>query len=156
MEHFLTRPGEESTVIESTRPKLNRLKYAAMLLGALAVAATPLANPAIATAQRVWDIEYFDTCRDAWLAEYQKGTITFQDFHDGVRGCCNLSDGVWNAAEQECQAPPGDSQGSRQLPGNAQIPSDIVTAPALTPAPARPIRVPSDIATVTAVSQAPA
>ena len=28
-------------MIESTRPKVNRFKYAAMLLGALAVAATP-------------------------------------------------------------------------------------------------------------------
>ena len=39
-------------MIESTRPKVNRVKYAAMLLGALAVAATPLAYPAIATAAR--------------------------------------------------------------------------------------------------------
>ena len=35
-------------MIESTRPKLNRFKYAAMLAGAMAVAAFPLAYPAIA------------------------------------------------------------------------------------------------------------
>lgn len=45
---FLTKPKEESTMTEPALPKLNRLRYAAMLLGALAVAATPLAYPAIA------------------------------------------------------------------------------------------------------------
>jgi hypothetical protein len=78
---------------ELTRPKPNRVKYAAMLLGAAAVAAAPLASPA---------------------------------------------------------------SGSRQLPGNVHIPSDIVTGPAVTQVPVRPIRVPSDIATAPAVSQAPA
>ena len=43
--------------------------------------------------------------------------------------------------------------GSRQLPGNIQIPSDIATAPAVTKDPPGPIRVPSDIATVSTVSQ---
>ncbi len=38
-------------MIESASPKLNRFKYAAMLLGALAVAATPLGYPAIANAE---------------------------------------------------------------------------------------------------------
>jgi hypothetical protein len=142
-------------MIESTRPKLNRVKYAAMLLGAAAVAVAPLAHPAIAAAQKYWDIEYFDTCKDAWYAEYQSGKIDFDDYHYGIRLCCKNSDGVWNEAEQECQAPPGDSQGSRQLPGNVHIPSDIAIAPAVTQVPLRPIRVPSDIATAPAVSQAP-
>ncbi len=35
-------------VIASANPKLSRFKYAAMLLGAVAVAGTPLAYPAIA------------------------------------------------------------------------------------------------------------
>ena len=115
-------------MIESASPKLARFKYAAMLLGALAVSAAPFAHPAIATAQRYWDIEYFDTCRDTWYAEYQKGKITLDDYQYGIRLCCQYSDGVWNEAEDECQAPPGDSQGSRQLPGNVQIPSDIATS----------------------------
>ena len=53
-------------MIESAGPKLARFKYAAMLLGALAVAATPLAYPAIATAERVWDIEDYDNCMAAF------------------------------------------------------------------------------------------
>ena len=49
--------------------------------------------------------------------------------------------------------PAEPASGSRQLPGNVQIPSDIATAPTVTKAPPRPIRVPSDIATVSTVSQ---
>ena len=145
-------------MIESARPKLSRFKYAAMLLGAMAVAGTPLAYPAIATAEPnsgVWDIDTYDYCMDAARTDYQKGEITLQDLTARAKGCCEYTGGVWNAAEQDCQAPPGDSQGSRQLPGNIQIPSDIATAP-VTRTPPRPIQVPSDIATATAVSQAPA
>lgn len=136
---------------EPSRPKLNRLGYAAALLGAMAVAAIPLAYPATATAQKYWDIELFDACKDMTYAKYQAGQIDFDTYHWGIRKCCEDSDGVWNSAEQECVAPPGDSQGSRQFPGNVQIPSDIATSPALTKGP--PIRVPSDLATVSTVGQ---
>ena len=50
-------------MIESTRPKLNRFKYAAMLAGAMAVAAFPHAGlTAVASAQRVLDVETYDNC----------------------------------------------------------------------------------------------
>jgi len=143
-------------MIEVTRPRLNRFKYAAMLLGAMAVAGTPLAYPAIATAEPnsgVWDIDTYDYCMEAARTDYQKGEITLQDLTARAKGCCEYTGGVWNAAKQDCQAPPGDSQGSRQLPGNIQIPSDIATAPTVTKDPPRPIQVPSDIATVSTVSQ---
>ncbi len=134
-------------MIESARPKLSRFKYAAMLLGAMAVAGTPLAYPAIATAEPnsgVWDIERYDECM-------RGGPIdSLDDQYRRERFCCGQSGGVWNGAN--CVAPPGDSQGSRQLPGNIQIPSDIATAP-VTRTPPRPIQVPSDIATVSTVSQ---
>ena len=140
-------------MIQSTAPKVNRVKYAAMLLGALAVAATPLVYPAIATAERVWDIEYFDTCIVAGDTFNPDGSLNWADY----KYCCEASGGVWTATSDgvtgSCSAPPGDAKGSRQLPGNAQIPSDIATAPTVTKAPLRPIRVPSDIATVSTVSQ---
>ena len=140
----------------STHPKLNRFKYAAMLLGALAVAAFPSVGfAAVASAEKVWDIETYDYCMEQIRAHYQRGEITLQELTEDARTCCESNDGVWNAATQDCQAPPGDAQGSRQLPGNVHIPTDIATAP-LTKAPPRPIQVPSDIATVSAVSQAPA
>ena len=51
-------------MIEPTRPKLNRFKYAAMLAGALTVAASPSVGfTAVATAEsKTWDIENYDDC----------------------------------------------------------------------------------------------
>ena len=140
----------------STRPKLNRFKYAAILLGAGAVAAAQLASPAIASAQKYWDVVDYGTCIDEARAAYQRGTITLQDLTEADHICCVETDGVWNPDEEFCHAPPGDAQGSRQLPGNVHIPSDIATAPIVTKTPPRPIQVPSDIATVSTVSQTPA
>jgi hypothetical protein len=136
-------------------PKLNRFNYAAMLLGAMAVAGTPLAYPAIATAERVWDIEEFDNCMDAFAWQQMDMSINEQK---GVHeACCEKSGGVFtdDGYLGKCSAPPGDAKGSRQLPGNVHIPSDIALEP-VTKAPPRPIQVPTDIATATAVSQAPA
>ena len=154
VEHFLQQTREESTVIDATRPRLNRSQYAAMLVGALAVTAFPSVGfAAVASAEKVWDIETYDYCMEQSRAHYQRGEITLQELTEDARGCCEYNDGVWNAATQDCQAPPGNSQGSRQLPGNVHIPSDIATAPTLTKDPPRPIRVPSDIATVSTGSQ---
>jgi hypothetical protein len=131
--------------------KLNRFKYAAMLLGAMAVAGTPLAYPAIATAERVLDVEQYDACTSAIHV------VDLPDFAywDLMEDCCDKAGGTWNKEIRDCQAPPGDSKGSRQLPGTVHIPSDIGIEP-VTKAPPRPIRVPSDIATASTVSQAPA
>lgn len=141
-------------MIEPTRPILNRSSYAAMLFGALAVAAFPSVGfAAVASAEKVWDIETYDYCMEQSRAHYQRGEITLQELTEAARTCCEYNDGVWNAATQDCQAPPGDSQGSRQLPGNVHISSGIATAPTVTKDPPRPIRVPSDIGTVSTVSQ---
>jgi hypothetical protein len=154
VEHFLHQKREESTVIEPTRPRLDRSEYAAMLVGAVAVAAFPSVGFAsVASAEKVWDIETYDYCMDQSRAHYQRGEITLQELTEAARTCCEYNDGVWNAATQDCQAPPGNSQGSRQLPGNVHIPSDIATAPTLTKDAPRPIPVPSDIATVSTVSR---
>src|SRR5258705_3184799 len=85
MEHFPTRPREESTMIKSTRPKLNRFTYPAMLLGALAVAAfPPVGLTAVATAEPEWDIGIYDNC----IAE-NGDSIASQ------HSCCDRSGGVW-------------------------------------------------------------
>ena len=80
----------------STRPKLNRFKYAAILLGAGAVAAAQLASPAIASAQKYWDVVDYGTCIDEARAAYQRGTITLQDLTEADHICCVETDGVWN------------------------------------------------------------
>jgi hypothetical protein len=141
---------------EPTRPKVNRFKYAAMLLGSLAVAATPLAYPAIATAERVWDIEYYDDCLAGVSGGQMNNSINDQKlFH---QKCCEASGGIFidDGYIGKCVAPPAEpATGSRQLPGHARVPSDIAET-GVTNAPLRPIRVPADSATESAVSQPPA
>jgi hypothetical protein len=126
-----------------------------MALGTLAVSATALAFPATATAERVWDIEFYDDCLAGLSNDQMNYSINDQKlFH---QTCCEHSGGVFidDGYLGKCVAPPAEpaSQGSRQLPGNVHIPSDIATAPAVTKDPPRPIRVPSDIATVSTVRQ---
>ena len=137
-------------VIDPTRSKRGRVKYAAMLVAAMAAAVfPPVGLTAVASAEKVWDIETYDYCMEQARAAYQRGEITLQDLTEDAKTCCEYNDGVWNAATQDCQAPPGDTKGSRQLPGNIRIPSDIATAPVVTKAP-RPIQVPVDVAVTTA------
>jgi hypothetical protein len=145
-------------MIESSRPKPKRLRYAAMLLGTLGIAAFPSVGltPVANAEPRTWDLETYDDCLEWNRAAYQRGEITLQDLTEGDHVCCVASGGVWDADKEFCRAPSGDAQGSRQLPGNVHIPPDIATAPAVTQVPVRPIRVPSEIATPPAVSQAPA
>jgi hypothetical protein len=139
-------------MIKPTRPKPNRFKYVAMLAGALAVAAfPPIGLTAVATAQpRTWDIDLYDQCLEVYGPA---SNYTILEWVEVQHTCCDASDGVWDEWHGVCSAPPGNSQGSRQLPGNVHIPSDIATAPTMTKNPPRPIRVPSDIATVSTVSQ---
>ena len=93
---------------EPTRPKVNRFKYGAMLLGALAVAATPLAYPAIATAADEWDIGIYDRCIQ------EQGDSTFAQHY-----CCDRSGGVWiprKVADNnsgKCVAPPANPASSQ-------------------------------------------
>jgi len=136
-------------MIESTRPRLNRVKYAAMLLGAVAVAAFPPAGlSAVASAERVWDLDKYQECWDAAWAKYPNPVG--DELADALEACCWGTGGIYK--DGHCFAPPAEAvSGSRQFPGNAHIPSDIATAPLLTPAP-RPIHVPSDIATAPAAS----
>ena len=145
-------------MIGSTRPKLNRFKYAAMLAGALAVVALPSVGlAAVASAEKVWDIETYDDCLAGFSNDQINDSINKQKLIN--QKCCEYSGGIFidDGYIGKCVAPPGEPapRGSRQLPGNGQIPSDIATAPP-TQVPLRPIRVPSDIATAPAVSQAPA
>jgi hypothetical protein len=127
-----------------------------VLLGAAAVVAVPsVALAAVAGAQpATWDIEAYENCLNNELPKNSSPAFQVAT----LKMCCLESGGVWRESDVpgvtggRCVAPPGDSQGSRQLPGNVQIPSDIAAAP-LTKEPPRPIRVTSDIAPVSTVSQ---
>ena len=106
--------------------------------------------PVVYAEPQVWDIENYDECMAAVLAQYQMGKITFQQFHEYALNCCESNGGIWSASQETCVAPPADSQGSQQLPGNIQIPSDIASAPPVTRVPLRPL--PPDIANAPAVT----
>ncbi|GFG52089.1 hypothetical protein CQY20_17110 [Mycolicibacterium agri] len=141
-------------MIKPIRSTANRVKYGAMLIGALAVAAAPLAYPASATAERVWDIELYDGCMEA-QAENQMDYSIAQQL-EAHRVCCEETGGVFidDGYVGKCVAPPAEpASGSRQLPGNIHIPTDLATAPQVTKTPPRPIQDPSAIATVSTVSQ---
>jgi hypothetical protein len=99
------------------------------------------------------DIETYDDCVQNIKDSLAKGTIHIWDVHNAYVTCCEYAGGTWNDSTGECAAPPADTHGSRQLPANVHVPSDIATAPTVTYDPPRPMRVPSDIATASTVSQ---
>jgi hypothetical protein len=136
----------------------DRLRWLAIAIAAAAaIGANTLGYPSTASAEPVWDVEDYDNCMDAYAGNQGEKSIT--DWKNANGYCCRRSGGVFidDGYIGKCVAPAAEpnSQGSRQLPGNAQIPSDIANAPAVTQAPPRPIQVPPDIATAPIVTQAP-
>jgi hypothetical protein len=92
-------------MIETTHPKSNRFKYAAMVLGALAVAATPLAYPAVANAQPVLDVESYDKCVQDIKKSLAERTIHLLDVHNAYVTCCEYAGGTWSESRGDCAAP---------------------------------------------------
>ena len=136
-------------MIASANPKLNRVKYAAMLAGAMAVVAFPSVGlAAVATAQAgTWDIDAYDDCmhKAQNTVDWVKPSLMQEQI------CCAKSGGLWDVDLNKCVAPA--SSGSSQGPGSLP-PRDLLgDAPAVTRTPPRPIQVPSDIATAQAVTQ---
>ncbi len=132
---------------ESNRPTLSRFKCSAMLLAAMAVVlAAPLAAP---TANAQLNQDNYRWCTEAIHI------LDLEDwaYWDLVKDCCLKAGGVWDDKQHSCNE---DKMDTRTLPGNIELPPDLVNAPVVTQSPPRPIRVPSDIATAQAVSQAPA
>jgi hypothetical protein len=122
---------------------VNRRNFRHLVGGPLFAAVFALGTlgfPAIASAERVWDIEKYDACKDSFNRDQMNDSINDQKTIEWV--CCTNSGGVFtdDGYAGKCSAPPAESasQGSQQLPGNIQIPSDIATAPAVTQAPACP------------------
>jgi hypothetical protein len=76
----------------------------------LCVAATTVSANAFTIASagpREWDVVSYDDCVATWLAEYQTGDFTFQDYHGAVVGCCINTGGVVSET-QGCVAPPAE------------------------------------------------
>jgi hypothetical protein len=92
--------------------------------GTVGASGTALAEPDSGT----WDIEEYDDCIED-MARIRGGNLKRGDWES----CCYQSGGVWvprDFGTGWCVAPPAQpSSGSRQLPGNVHIPTEIATAP---------------------------
>ena len=130
---------------QSTR--FRQLLLTAVVALGLTTGANALAHPAIAGAERVWDLEYFDACLRAEDRKNLDPDVALA----GYKYCCEASGGVFIADSVKCVAPPAEAPGTRSLPGNVRIPTEIATAPTLGGAPP-PIRVPADVATASAAT----
>ena len=130
--------------------RFRQLLPAAVVAVAIVTGANAVAYPAIASAERVWDLEYFDLC----LAAEDRRDPDPDVAAAGYRYCCEASGGVVvleeNGVTPKCVAPPADPQGTRSLPGNVQY-RDIATAPTVNQVPP-PRLVPSGIAAAPTVT----
>jgi hypothetical protein len=109
-------------MIESTRPKLNRFKYAAMLLGTAAVVAVPsIGLAATAAAADEWDIGAYDEC----IKNHPNAPIV----------CCVSTGGEWSGDNEtgKCVAPPANPASSQPQGLNRGLRSTPPTA--INPAP---------------------
>lgn len=140
-----TTEGPTMTSANIDRMPLPALMIGCLFAATLAIGANTVAHPAIAGAERVWDVEDYDNCMDDQSGSQLDLSINAQRaFH---AYCCNRSGGVFidDGYLGKCLAPPAEpASGPRQLPGNVQIPTDIATAPTVNQA---PTRVPPGIAT---------
>jgi hypothetical protein len=90
-------------MIESTRRKMSRAEYAAMLVGALAVAA--FSNTGVASAEKVWDIEWYDDCMAGFSHDQMNESIN--DIKRQNQECCEHSGGIFQDACQRSRISPG-------------------------------------------------
>ena len=102
--------------------RLRRLVPAALFASAVAVGASTLADPAIASAARDWDIGEYDECVDWWY-DHMDDAGTGGFFKD----CCIQSGGVWNEDLQKCGAPAGEDA-ERTTPARV-VPGAEISAP---------------------------
>jgi len=107
---------------------INTIRFLAGTALAMGVA---LSGPALANAERVWDIGDFDSCQRMHI------TSTSSDIDEVIaaaqeheRYCCWKSGGDW--AGSKCVAPPAESQGSTRpgpyVPGTAGVDDDPMGA----------------------------
>jgi hypothetical protein len=121
--------------------RLRRLASATLFAAAVALGTSTLADPAIASGARDWDIGEYDECVDWWY-DHMDDAGTGGFFKD----CCIQSGGVWNEDLQKCGAPPAEdvertSPPRVAPPAEATAPLDPVlvtpTSQAVAPGPAK-------------------
>ena len=124
--------------------RLQRLA-ASLLAAAATVGASMLGYPTTATAEPAkWDPDSYSHC----VRSIDPG-LNASDYLARVKWCCAQTGGIWVNDDQVCVAPSTNTSGSRQLPGNIRVPSDIATVP-VTQQP--PHQVPPELASEPAVA----
>ncbi|MEO3760592.1 hypothetical protein ABGB19_20190 [Mycobacterium sp. B14F4] len=100
--------------------RFRQLTTAAVIAIALATGANTVALTAIASAERVWDIERYDGCMLGGPID------SLDDKYKREKFCCGQSGGVWNGAD--CVAPPASPQDSSRGPGlrPPRVPIDVL------------------------------
>jgi hypothetical protein len=104
--------------------RLRRMVPATLFAAAIALGGSTVADPAIASAEREWDIGIYDACMDEVNRHYYPGSYLHLE---GEIRCCANSGGVWNEAEGKCGAPPAEGV-ERPLPPRVAPPAET-TAP---------------------------
>jgi hypothetical protein len=107
---------------------LRRLLPAALFAAAVAFASTTLGYPAIASAERVWDVKEYDRC----VADKTNPGDNLDEILGAEQLCCWISGGDWNDNQYKCQAPPAQGAGtdtSTPPPPKAGIPTAPVQPP---------------------------
>ncbi len=100
--------------------RFRRLVPAALFAAAVALGISTLADPAIASAEREWDIGAYDKC-------IENVFLGGAGFVEAMRECCINSGGVWDDDRLKCGAPPADDV-ERPLPPRV-APGAETTAP---------------------------
>ncbi|SRX78615.1 hypothetical protein [Mycolicibacterium parafortuitum] len=119
---------------------------AALFVSAALVSVGGWLAPAVAHAERIWDIQDYDSCVRAADIRFVNGQTNGATYADEVKFCCLRSGGEWHSV-QHCTAPaalPGTVQSPGGLPleavdvGSRQRPSAPAAAPTVAADPAPP------------------
>jgi hypothetical protein len=78
-----------------------------------AVAMSGVGSVTASAAPGVWDIESFDSCADLLNDGLDE---SWQERLEDTKYCCTHTGGVWNEAQQACQAPPAQEAQAPQAP----------------------------------------
>jgi hypothetical protein len=101
------------------------LAAAALMVG------VTIGAPAIAYAEREWDIGAFDQCvasaRDTYTSKAEWDLL--------IHSCCIQSGGDWNVDTRQCQAPPAVLEVQPQPTGPVVVGPGGITTETLEPAP---------------------
>jgi len=111
-----------------------RLAATALLTTALALGT----NPAMASAEQVWDVMATQDCEEAFA--WQQTDMSINEQKKINEACCVLHGGVFkdDGYLGKCVAPPHPDNQKPRLPGNIRIPPNISTEPVVTQQPSAP------------------